>query len=145
MNKDNFYLKEVELCKQLEPILKKKGIEGDGYITEYGKVLTHEAFVAAYRNNREEGLERLKSLQNTWRKDSLEAALPDWVFAGYDRASSTCELGDSWHDAMYQIELKGGQELYWKVENILFDIFTNRNNLAKLAELIILLEKEQIS
>jgi len=136
MDKSDFYLQDIDLLRQLAPIMVKKGIEADK------KIKTGELRIIGHFNGGTPAYDSIKI--GTYRKDSLEAALPEWCFYGYDRASSTCELGDKWHEAMHEIELKCGEEMYWKIENLLFDVFTNRDNLKALAELIILLDKEGV-
>lgn len=67
INKEDFYLKDVELCKQLEPIMRKKGIEADAWFA-------HKEFTKKYPMMPE------KYITETYRKDSLEAALPEWCW-----------------------------------------------------------------
>lgn len=136
-NKDSFYLQDIELLKQLAPIMAKKGIDGDAYLTDYGGVLTHEAFVAAYRNDREGAHERLKTLQNTYRKDSLEAALPEWCFGSRTMDGMLDALAD--YDSPFHAFIVDN---YMQILDAI--LMRGQESLKALAQLIILLDKEGV-
>lgn len=124
MNKDDFYLNDVELCKQLEPILKKKEIKPDMYWFVKSDI---KELVGAFDQPKNwlSGANWIKEEYiPTYRKDSLEAAI------NWDKSAP-----------IYR----------WLIENaeakdLLYAIACNlgQQSLRALAQLIILLDKEQI-
>lgn len=66
INKDDYYLKNIELLRKLQPIMEKKGIRYDDCLPIFSDVTSI--------------VRTVKEWLPTWRKDSLEAALPEWCW-----------------------------------------------------------------
>ena len=60
-----------------------------------------------------------------------------WVLGYVDRHETTCELGQQYADAMQMFTT---DELYWTIENMLFDIFTNANYADRVVDLLVVLD-----
>lgn len=131
INKDDFYLQDIELCKQLEPIMAKKGIDADRifYLNDKNEFvnLTGTDFI--------EGKHELLLPLKTWRKDSLEAALPEWV---WDFEVSDFTLSFNFPDEVVR-------PLTLDIRDLMQEgIKRGQESLEALAQLIILLDKEEI-
>lgn len=152
INKSDFYLKDIDLLKQLQPIMAKKGIEADGYINikdnaSFGFLAPYidQGFTAHegeyYDQNDGCGCcsesVLLETGSPTYRKDSLESALPEWCF---DNFCSMNELLIKFH-RMNRLDIT----LYF-CEQMSILIYKARRpgqvSLEALAQLIILLDKE---
>lgn len=135
LNKDDYYLKNVELCKKLEPIMKKKGIAGDAWLLwEHDPSKASVCLYPPYA--------WLKSYCSTWIKPSLEAALPEWCF---DLNLDQTIVRDKLPSSSFQNIPKS----YQTVRNIYilarYDIKARgQESLEALAQLIILLDEENL-
>lgn len=125
VNKDDFYLKDISLLKQLEPIMARKGIEADKWrCGAYYNILVDEDV------KNEHWLEAGLNPVPTWRKDSLEAALPDWCFKTSGIPTQSKPMSSETALKVYDLK----QVI----------TFRGQASLKALAELIILLDKEGI-
>ena len=75
LSKDNFYLKNIDLLRKLEPVMKKKGIICDGYVWKSDGAFMNAGEIVAVGCH--------EHALYTWIKPSLEAALPEWCFNGW--------------------------------------------------------------
>ena len=139
INKEDFYLKDIELCKQLEPIMKKKGLEADGYwvYMEHGILASGWSDLKINLIEKNSSTVPIDSGVPTYRKDSLEAALPEWVWQYLPKEIfGTCGKdfnGMRWSDRFVDL----------KAEAICGDA-RGQNCLIALAELIVLLDKDGV-
>lgn len=148
MNKEDFYLKDIELCKQLEPIMKKKGIFADRILVNIltpiqGKPIGH-LYSTDKLNGYERELVKKKSIAvyPTYRKDSLEAALPDmhfdWIAIYNDIKLKKLVIRDQ--------EIEPGLAIviweYWREFSGHHNRNTKQESLKALGELIVLLDTE---
>lgn len=136
INKDDFYLADIELCKQLEPIMQKKGIDADDMLySEY----KYTAGVGSWTDFDIRGFIQIPSSDTrerwalTYRKDSLEAALPGCFFA-----RTIDEALDNLAD--YEHPLHAFIIDHWKQ---IYDVLIY-SELKSIARLIILLDKEEV-
>lgn len=152
MENKEFCLQNIELLKQLQPIMEKLGIEPDKYFYKDRLVtpgfLTFGSICIIADGNSSSGVMiSTDSLIGSWRRDKLEAALPEWCFEnGYHT-----ECGRIWWCAPRLNELivekEYTSEIYNKVDEICEAFVTYRKStgqqsLNALAKLIILLDKE---
>lgn len=166
INKEDFYLKDIELCKQLEGIMKKKGIEEDHFFVDYYKCprcgirydkkslenwLENEdrdVFCCdspgCYGHIAREYISEWACGTPTYRKDSLEAAIKKhW---GWISKLAWCNNNKILRDI----------EKYWDLERLSTDLKEHivslykaivrtddiQESLKAIAELIVLLDKE---
>lgn len=157
INKDTFYLQDVELCKQLEPIMKKKGIEADKKIVQYYycpkcgyDIMPHQYEDLLERKHEEcncilcpecgafiSAWEPPCVSYQTWIKPSLEAALPEWCFGSRTVDGMLDALADCDNPAH-------GFILDNYVRIIDATINRGQHSLECLAQLIILLDEEGV-
>lgn len=127
----NRYVTDIERLKRLAPVMERCGVEANmlapaSTLVEYGGDSTMVSHTVG-----------------TYDYAALESVLPDWVFGYCDRNTKSCELYDIYHDFMDSIQ---NEDLYWEIENILFDIFSNRDEvkLNAMCDLILLLDENNV-
>ena len=142
MDKTEFYLKSAQLCKKLEPIMAKLNIEPDGY----WKTSTEHEWDNDYRDLLTTAVPGKKV--KTYRKDSLEAALPKWCFdwLAY-QVTETDEISNIWYNKGIEYSDEHAEEVVSEIRSLLRPISfgTGPNTLTALANLIILLDSEGLT
>lgn len=146
INKDSFYLQDIELCRALQPIMAKKDIFNDGYfIKQLIEGTYYDADKVYFKRDNEISnndliWEQKGSLEliPTWRKDSLEAALPEWV---KDRTLTSSKLARIFNDK-YPSDCVFLHHI--GTERDLINYGRGQESLKALAQLIILLDKEGV-
>ena len=116
MENKEFCLQNIELLKQLQPIMEKLGIEPDKYF--YKDRLVTPGFLT------------FGSLIGSWRRDKLEAALPEWCFGSVDVDSMLDAIND-YESPAHKFVLKN----YKRVLDVL--LMRGQEALNALAKLII--------
>lgn len=130
INKDDYYLKNIGLLKQLEPIMKKKGIDSDNSF--------------CIPETRWECIENRVRI-STWIKPSLEAALSrhwKWIYE-----LSWCISENIAKDIKRYFDLEPFSEYTLNMVVYLYKTAvraTGQASLEALAQLIILLDEEGV-
>lgn len=138
INKDDFYLQDISLLKQLQPIMAKKGIDNDAWLLwEHDPSKASVCLYAPYA--------WLKSYCSTWRKDSLESTIRKhwgWIthMAWAIRLQQVKWVLEK-HKVVLSSDLQKHIVDLYKTIVITDDI---QESLKALAQLIILLDKENI-
>lgn len=146
INKEDFYLKNIELCKQLEPIMKRLGVEEDRYLHLYKEQVCGIPKGSIRIKDHEILTEAIEEYP-TWRSDSMGAALPEWVARvirvwaidqDYLFVGALCNAIPDFKDR------KGAKLLKAGIKKLFEDLITSRGQpkLEALANLIILLDSE---
>ena len=140
MENKEFCLQDIELLKQLQPIMEKLGIEPDKYFYKDRLVtpgfLTFGSICIIADGNSSSGVMiSTDSLIGSWRRDKLEAALPEWCF-GSAHVDSMLDAINDYENPAHEFALKN----YERIIDIL--LMRGQKALNALAKLIILLDKE---
>ena len=128
IKEQDLVLQDVELCKKVEPIMERLGIDPDGYFTDEGYVTLVECSEVQWMLPGEPSF-------GAYRQDKLALALPDWCFE-FGRLMQTISFK---YDLPKEIDPATFDDYMYK-----FVKERGQKQLEATAKLLILLEEKEL-